>query len=516
MEPLIKALLNPRCYREPVSTVEVLETHISWVLLAGEHAYKIKKPVNLGFLDFSTLDKRRHACQEELHLNRRLAPELYLDVLAILGTEQEPRFGDQDSPGAIEYAVRMRRFAQDARLDHQLEAGLLTASDMDALAFRVAQFHEQAPRAGHDSPYGEPSAVHAAVRENFAQIEPLLRDQADRRALTRVAAMAERRFATVHAELARRKTDGGIRECHGDLHLANLARLPTGITPFDCIEFNPALRWIDVISETAFLVMDLHHRCRKDLAFRFLNTYLQVTGDYTGIALLSYYLAYRAMVRAKVAAIESAQQSPPPDIAHREYRAYVELAERLGNPSNGAVILTHGLSGSGKSWVSQRLLELLPAVQVRSDVERKRLFGLRADEPSRSAPDSGLYTATANEQTYARLAELAGVIAGAGYAALVDATFLERDRRRSFMDLAHTLRVPIAIVECRAPVALLRQRISARSGDASEADLTVLERQLHRYEGLSENEQAITLTVDTAGKPDLAGCAHTLKTLLSL
>lgn len=516
MEPLIHDLLNPRCYPEPVSTVEVLETHISWVLLAGEHAYKIKKPVDLGFLDFSTLEKRHHACREELRLNRRLAPDLYLDVRAILANGQLPCFGDETTPGAVEYAVRMRRFAQEARLDHQLEAGLLTASDMDALAGRVAQFHEQIPGAGDDSPYGEPPAVHATVRENFAQIEPLLSSETERHTLRSAAAMAERSFTTVHGALTRRKADGCIRECHGDLHLANLARLSSGITAFDCIEFNPALRWIDVISEAAFLVMDLHHRGRMDFAFRFLNAYLQITGDYESVAVLPYYLAYRAMVRAKVAAIESGQKNRSHDIPHREYQAYVELAQRLGNPSTGAVILTHGLSGSGKTWVSQGLLELLPAIRVRSDVERKRLFGLGADAPSRSAVDDGLYTAAANERTYARLAALARLIAGAGYPALVDATFLDQNRRRSFVELADTLGVPFAIVDCRAPEPLLRRRITARSGDASEADLTVLERQLRGYEGLSESEQAVTLTVDTAGKPDLVGCAHTLRTRLRL
>ncbi|MGA7802953.1 MAG: AAA family ATPase [Gammaproteobacteria bacterium] len=516
MEPIIKGLQDPRCYPDGVAEVQVLETHISWVLLAGEYAYKIKKPLNLGFLDFSTLDRRRHYCDEELRLNRRLAPELYLDVVAVTGSADRPRYADRDNPDAIEYAVRMRRFPQHARLDHQLDAGRLTLQDMDAIAQRVAEFHRQAPAANRDSPYGEPPAVQAPVRENFAQIEPLLDTQPDRRTLHRLAERAERQFAALREVLARRKTQGDVRECHGDLHLANLARLPAGITPFDCIEFNPGLRWIDVISEAAFLVMDLHHRGRADFAYRFLNAYLQIGGDYDGIAVLPYYLAYRAMVRAKVAAIESAQRRSRRGPAMREYRAYAALAERLGNPASGAVILTHGFSGSGKTRLSQALLETLPGVRVRSDVERKRLFGLSADAVSASAPGAGIYTAEASERTYARLAAIARTVAKTGYPVLVDATFLESTRRRPFMELARTLGVPFAIVDCQAPEQVLRQRLASRTGDASEADLAVLERQLQDHQPLTADEQKFALTVDTRVDTDTAAVAATLRARLGI
>jgi len=514
MEPLIQALQDPGCYPHPVADVQLLETHISWVLLAGEYAYKIKKPLNLGFLDFSTLKKRRHYCEEELRLNRRLAPALYLDVQGIAGSADRPRFTDPNSPEVFEYAVRMRRFPQHARLDCQLDAGRLTSRDMDEVAQRVAEFHRCAPHADADSRYGEPDTVQAPVRENFAQIDALLSRETDRRALARLADHAEHQFQALRPLLGQRKARGAIRECHGDLHLANLARLASGITAFDCIEFDPALRWIDVMSEAAFLVMDLQHRGHPDLAYRFLNAYLQHTGDYQGVAVLPYYLAYRAMVRAKVAAIESAQHhegTPSP-----EYYAYTELARRLGDPARGAVILTHGFSGSGKTWLSQQLVEMLPAVRVRSDVERKRLFDLSAEADSGSAVGGGIYSTQAGNRTYGRLAEVARAVAKTGYPVLVDATFLERDRRRPFLELAGELDVPFAIVDCRAPERELHRRVAGRTGDASEADLTVLKRQLQTHEPLDAGESALTLRVDTGAPVDAAELADTLRKRLKL
>lgn len=514
MEPLIQALQDPRCYSHPVTDVQVLETHISWVLLAGDYAYKIKKPLNLGFLDFSSLEKRRHYCEEELRLNRRLAPALYLDVTAITGSVDQPQLSAQDSAGAFEYAVRMRRFPQEARLDFQLNAGRLTPQDMDAVAQRVADFHRHTPCADSDSPYGEPGTVQAPVRENFAQIGPLLSGETDRRALALLAEHSEKQFAALAPLLAERKARGAIRECHGDLHLANLARLTSGITAFDCIEFDPALRWIDVISEAAFLVMDLQHRGRTDLAYRFLNAYLQNTGDYEGITVLPYYLAYRAMVRAKVAAIEADQHhdgTPGP-----EYHAYTKLARRLGDPCAGAVILTHGFSGSGKTWLSQRLLESLPAVRVRSDVERKRLFGLDADADSGSALGAGIYSTQASDETYARLLEVARTAAKTGYPVLVDATFLERARRRPFLELARQLNVPSAIVDCQTAERELRRRVADRTGDASEADLTILQRQLQNHDPLDAQEAALTLRVDTGASVDGAELAGSLRKRLGL
>ena len=285
--------------------VEVVETHISWVLLAGDYAYKIKKAVNLGFLDFSTLEKRRFYCAEELRLNRRLAPDLYLEVVPIAGSADHPVL---NGPGpAIEYAVKMRRFPQACLLDQVLLRGELTPETIDAIARRIADFHGRTAIADNESPFGTPERAHLPVAENFAQIRPRLRDNEDLIRLDELERWSEREYQARFNALAARKARGLIRECHGDLHLGNMALLDGEAVPFDCIEFSDNLRWIDVISEAAFLAMDLQDRGRPDLARRFLNAYLEQTGDYEGLEVLRYYLVYRAMVRAKVACIRAGQ-----------------------------------------------------------------------------------------------------------------------------------------------------------------------------------------------------------------
>jgi len=515
MDALIEALRDPACYPHPAPEVMVMETHISWVLLAGGYAYKIKKPLNLGFVDFSTLQRRRHFCTEELRLNRRLAQQLYLAVVPVTGSRAHPRMGG--SAPAIEYAVQMRRFPQQARLDHRLADGNLSGEDIDAVSDHVAAFHRRSAVDDDPAGYGTPDAVHRPVRDNFDQIRPLLEHADSRRQLENLAGAGEAAFQALRDTLAARKRAGAVRECHGDLHLGNLVALPEGITAFDCIEFNPDLRWIDVISDVAFLAMDLVHRGHQDLAFRFLNGYLQATGDYPGAAVLPYYLAYRAMVRAKVAAISRSQHpadAPAGTALEAEYQAYVDLAAELATPRGGAVIITHGLSGSGKTWLTDTLVQALPALRVRSDVERKRLHGLAADAGSGSAPGEGIYTPQATERTYGRLADAVRTIAAAGYTAIADAAFLDRTRRGHFAALARDLGVPFMILDCRADESVLRERVRARQetgSDASEADLAVLERQLAADQSLDDAEHRASVSVDTTNPQAPAQALNALR-----
>ena len=294
----------------------------------------------------------------------------------------------------------------------------------------------------------------------------------------------EQERVRLDALLRSRKRDGFIRECHGDLHLGNLTLIDGRVTLFDCIEFNPELRWIDVISEVAFLIMDLQERGYAGFANRFLNGYLQHTGDYEGIGVLPYYLVYRAAVRAKVAVLRAQQAAPASPVlrhARREYHEYASLAGQYTEPRRPALLITCGLSGSGKSTLAGRLCEQLGLIQLRSDLERKRLAGLAAQDNSRSALGAGLYTPDQTEQTYRRLAQLAAAVIGAGYTALVDATFLQRRHREMFRGLAGDRGVPFAILDCQAPEAELRRRIRQRQAagaDASEANLQVLDAQL--------------------------------------
>ena len=479
--------------------ISIVETHISYVVLAGRFAYKIKKAVNLGFLDFSSLEKRRQCCEEEIRLNRRLAAEIYLDVVALTGTPLAPCIGGKGE--AIEYAVRMRRFAQSGLLDRRLARDAVDPGVIDVLADRVASFHEQAERCARDVEYGSPRVVRGAMAENFRQLRRYLSGEMHASVLDELEPWSETTGAGLATTMVARQCAGWVRECHGDLHLGNVALVRGQPLIFDCIEFNPDLRWIDVVNEVAFMVMDLEERGRPDYAYRFLNRYLERTGDYAGLPLLGYYKVYRALVRAKVAAIRGAQEDQA--ACRREMAVcgqYLEYARRSTLPLNRFVVLLHGLSGSGKSRVSQTLLEARGAVRLRSDVERKRLAGLPLGADSRSPIDGGIYGEEMTAATYARIAEVVRQVLAAGYSVVVDAASLKVWQRAVFRDLAEEFAVSFLVVACHAPEEVLRQRIVARArtgNDPSEADLAVLEQQARALEPLAGAEFENCLAIDT-------------------
>ena len=497
---LVRALSDPSAWPHPVVRLRRLETHISHVLLTGAVAYKIKKPVDLGFLDFTTLDARRHFCEEELRLNRRLAPSLYLDVVAIAGSPQAPRVGAPGVP--IEYAVKMVEFPQEALLGTMAAAGTLAAGHIDAVAARLAAFHETCARAGAGSPYGTPEAIEAPMRQNFAQIRALPAGAGQAQVLDRLERWSVEEHGRLAALMRRRRDEGFVRECHGDLHLGNMAWVDGGVQIFDCIEFNPGLRWIDVFNEVAFLVMDLQSRGLPGLSARFLDAYLERTGDYGGLALARNYAVYRAMVRAKVAAMRAHQTGATESerlAAAGGFREHLALAERISHARCPALVLTHGLAGSGKTTYGQAIVERLGAIRLRSDVERKRLANLDASARTGPALAAGLYAEEGTRRTYERLARLAGAALAAGFVTLVDATFLKRWQRELLREVAHVRGVPLRILSLAAPEELLRQRIAARGRagtDASEATAEVLAWQIRSQEPLGEDELACTIRLD--------------------
>jgi uncharacterized protein len=513
---LLTALQDPSRYGHPVQEIRIVETHISHVLLTGRYAYKIKKPLDLQFLDFSTLERRRHYCEEELRLNRRLAPELYLAVVAIGGSHAAPVL---DAPGpAIEYAVKMLQFADDALLDRVLARGALLPAHIEALAEQIASFHATATVAGPESPHGTAERVHQPALENFEQTGERLPDDEASALLAHLHTWSIDEYRQRCGVFAARKALGRIRECHGDMHLGNMVLRDGRITIFDCIEFNESLRWIDVMSEAAFVAMDLDDRGRPDLARRFLNAYLEATADYAGLRVLRYYRVYRAMVRAKVAAIRLAQPDLQAEgqIAERARALrYLHLAERYTRPEPPGIYITCGPSGSGKSVGSLRLLEATDAVRVRSDVMRKALFGLGPQARSGSDVASGLYSAQIGTRTYERLAELSREIVAAGYPALIDAAFLKREQRDLLRRTAAELGVPFRILAFQVPEMILRERVTRRERegrDASEAGIPVLEHQLRTMESLAPDERAETITIDTAQGMDLERVLTELKT----
>ena len=518
LPPLIQALHRPACYGHPVRDIRLVETHISWILLTGPYAYKIKKPLNLGFLDFSTLEKRRFFCQEELRLNRRLAPLLYLEVVSITGSPASPVL--HGTGETIEYAVKMVQFPEQARLDRMLARGELRPEHVDLLAQELAEFHGRAAVAGSDKSFGDPEHVLEPVRQNFTQIRPRI-EAMDQVQLRRLEIWSEMSFDELRKIFESRKRDGFVRECHGDAHLANMVWLEDRVTLFDCLEFNDNLRWIDVMSELAFLVMDLDDRGRPDLARRALNSYLEHTGDYTGLAVFRFYQVYRALVRAKVACIRSSQSGLSEDDNRKvreEYLGYAHLAERYTQPPPAALIITNGLSGSGKTWLSQQLLESLDAIRVRSDIERKRLHGLAPGERSGSGIDSGIYTADANQRTYARLAKLALAILRAGHTVIVDAAFLKHSQRDQLRTVAKEMHVPFVILDIEAPENTLRERLRLRDRqqhEVSEAGLAVLQHQLATREPLADDEQRHALTLDGSASISIAALESQLRARLA-
>jgi len=490
LPPLIQALLEPQRYPHPVQRVELVQTHISWVLLAGDFAYKIKKPLQLPFLDFSTLAQRQACCLDELRLNSRFAPDIYLDVVGIFNTPQDPQL---DGPGApIEYAVKMRRFDEAGRLDRVCDRGELQPLHLSDLADTLAAFHAAAATAPAASRFGSPEHVLAPAQDNFHDLLRLLPEAAMRTRLQALQAWTEAQFEHLAPLMEARKRAGRVRECHGDLHLANLVLIDHRVRMFDCLEFNEDLRWIDVASEIAFTYVDLLAHGQPGLADWFVDEVLSRSGDYEAAPLLRFYAVYRAMVRAKVAAIRQHQTQADDS----EAQAYIALAERLVAPPPVRLVITHGLSGCGKTVVSSELLQHdrhASTLRLRADVERKRLFGLAPGAHSGSSTNAGIYAPDAHALTYGRLRELADLLLRAGWSVIVDATFLKRADRDAFRALARDAGAAFGILAPQATPAQLRERILARSAigrDASEATLEVLAQQMRTVEPLGPDEES--------------------------
>ena len=494
-------------FDHPVGALRLLETHISWVLLTGEWAYKIKKPVDFGFLDFSSLDKRKYCCEEELRLNRRLCPQIYHAVVPVC---QGPEGINLKGSGVIlDHAVKMRQFDPEAILSRLLPTGQVEINAFRQLGYGVAAFHESAAVAPSDSPWGTMPAVTAPVRENFIQIEPLLTLQDDRDLLMQLSERANVQGGVLEALFYQRRQRGFIRELHGDLHTGNIALIDGEWLPFDCIEFNPSLRWIDTASDVAFLLMDLEYLGYSAQANRFLNAYLEYSGDLDLLPLLPYYKAYRAMVRAKVNQLRLQQphlEEGALQQLKREFDGYLQFCQGLASGSRPFLALMMGVSGSGKSTVAQQVAETTGAIHLRSDVVRKRLFGLKPNQASGSGVGGGIYTSEASRRTFSQLREDARRVLEWGLPVIVDATFLSVAGRFPFRELANACGVPFAIISCEAEPAELERRILQRQQeqDASEADIAVLHNQLDQVEALTQDEQACRLDSRSLSVGELA------------
>ncbi|OIR17682.1 hypothetical protein GALL_19030 [mine drainage metagenome] len=486
---IIKALLNPECYPEPVDHVEVIETHISWLLLAGKFAYKIKKPITLPFLDYGSLSKRKSCCEAELRLNSRYAPDIYIEIVAITGTPDHLEFNGHGAP--IEFAVKMLRFSEAERLDHVCSRGQLELPQISDLANAIVTFHNHAAITTINSHFGSPDAVIAPARENFEELYSGLNDKELQSKLNALLTWTNSEHNRLMPNFLARKASGHVRECHGDLHLGNIVLIDGHARLFDCIEFNENLRWIDVASDIAFTYMDLLDHHQSGLAGWLINEWLSMSGDYEAMPMLRFYAVYRAMVRAKVAAIRASQNHS--DL--NEVRRYIALAEQISSPQKLRLTITHGLAGCGKTTASTHLIlddENGSTIRLRSDVERKRLFGLAATAKSNSTLDSGIYNQEAHQRTYHHLHQLAELLLTNGWSVVVDAAFLKRSERDAFRDLAAKTGAEFCISAPKSSIDELRERITNRlknEQDASEATLEVLEKQISAIEPLDEDER---------------------------
>ncbi|NER59214.1 AAA family ATPase [Pseudomonas sp. MAFF212428] len=498
-QALIAALQNPALFAHPVKQFQVIETHISWVLLTGDYAYKIKKPMNFGFLDFTELSSRAHFCAEELRLNQRLTDGLYLEVLAITGSAEAPQLGGEGV--AIEYALKMRQFPQQQMLSTLQANGELTAAHIDQMARQIARFHLDAPKVAVEHPLGTPDSVMAPVEQNFEQIRPFLSDKADLVQLDALQAWARSSFDRLHGLFEARKAQGFIRECHGDIHLGNATLIDGQVVIFDCIEFNEPFRLTDVYADTAFLAMDLEDRGLKSLARRFISQYLEITGDYAGLELLNFYKAYRALVRAKVALFSMPADADGVQRATtlRQYRNYANLAESYSAIPSRLLAITHGVSAVGKSHVAMRMVEALGAIRLRSDVERKRLFGEQTSQQAGQL-QQGIYSGDASQKTYEHLHQLAGIVLRAGFPVVIDATYLKRAQRQAAAEVASATGVPFLILDCNAPDAVIASWLAQRQADhndPSDATLEVVTAQQADRDPLSAEELLQSKRVET-------------------
>ncbi len=489
-QQLIKSLTSAECYDHETEDISVIETHISWVILTGPYAYKLKKSLDLGFLNYSSLPLRHQYCKQELRINRRTAADIYLDCVAISGPVEQPRLNDKGN--VIEYAVKMHQFSQHALLSHLAEEHQLTTTIIDQLASRLVEFHQTIDRLDQDSSLGTPSTIWQPITENFEQISERMADKSTQLALAPLLHWCRQQYQLLKPRLQERKQQGFIRECHGDLHLGNIAYIDQQVCMFDAIEFNPALSWIDVISELAFLCMDLEVRGFDQHSYRLLNRYLQLTGDYSGLQMLRFYQLYRAMVRAKVTAISLNQAHDRDEVLYAKFSRYLELANAYTQAGKPRLIITHGLSGSGKSYYSQQLATEFQLIHLSSDIERKRLFGLSPLAVSKEATRHNIYSQQASADTYQRLLDLALELLGLGFSVIVDATFLRQSSRQSFQKLAQSCDIPFVIMDLQADTSTLKQRILLRQQQAdnpSEADVAILEQQLINCDPLSAEEQ---------------------------
>jgi uncharacterized protein len=505
--PLVEAMQRPDFYPHRPAEVRLLQTHISYVFLAGDEVYKVKKPVRFTFLDFSTLERRRHFCHEEVRLNRRLAADVYRGVVAICAEGDTYRLGGEADAGAVEYAVHMRRLPEERTLDRLLDRDDVTLGMIDAIADRLAAFHHDADASPKVSANGAPDAIWRVLDDNYTNARPFRNVTIAASDDDAIQAFARDFMARNDTLLRRRQARHRIRECHGDLHSEHLCFTDSGLVIFDCIEFNEQFRFCDVASELAFLAMDLDYHRRPQLAARLLARYVDVANDAELLRLAPFYQCYRAYVRGKVDSLKSREAEvgdAEREEAVKSAQRHFALAYRYTWAYRPAVVVICGLSGTGKSAVAEALHERTGYAMINSDVVRKELAGLPPTARAREGYDEGIYAPEHSAATYMTMLERAEQLLASGRGAILDATFQRRSGREGARALAARARVPFLLVECRCDEDEIRRRLQRRAREAhtpSDADWGVYREQRRRFEAFAQAD-ADRLILDTALAPN--------------
>ncbi|MGM0541293.1 MAG: AAA family ATPase [Pseudomonadota bacterium] len=483
---LINALSLPQSYDHPVEVITTIETHISIVFLTGPYAYKLKKNVIFDFLDFSTLENRKKFCDLEVKLNKRYAPQLYLGVVALYldHNQQVTVDADKADSAPIDYLVKMNQFDPNQVLGRLLLNEGLSSAQVETLAFQISDFHLKAEIVEKNSLLGEPETILQPMLDNFGTLYDSL-TESYKTTLDELHKWTLEQFEMLRPFIKQRKTDGYIRACHGDLHIDNITLIDGQPVLFDGIEFNEYFRWIDVISDLSFLLIDLDFRKQQQLKRMVLSLYLSRTNDYNALKLLTLYQVYRTLVRAKITALRAAQlpvESLDFKFKMQTTTDYVNLAchysQRNSDPK---LILLQGISGSGKSHLANSLLEIIDAIVISSDRTRKRLYGIDPLDRVSEFETAKLYGASMSQKTYQELLDQSQTILSQGMNVIVDATFLKQENRQPFINLAKKLECPLFIIYIESSVETSKYAIKNRlqlNDNPSDADQQVMQQQL--------------------------------------
>ena len=518
-ESVIQALESPGAYPERPAQIEHLQTHISHLFLTPEHVYKVKKPVDFGFLDFSTLEKRRAFCYEELALNRRLGPDVYLEVVKV---RRGPggRIAIAGSGEVMEHAVKMRRLPADRSLDRLLTSGQVTEDMVRDLGRIIGEFHLKAEASPKINDYGSPEAIADTVDENFRQTAAYINLTISSTKYGRLKEYSEAFQQRGRGLFERRIDEGRIRDCHGDLHCAQVFFTDRGVRIIDCIEFTQRFRYSDVASDIAFMAMDLDQAGRHDLSRVFVDACLEVTKDAEAQELLDFYKVYRAYVRGKVESFRLDDLHIPQqerDAASQRARGYFNQAyfytQKRFPPK---LVVCAGMVGTGKSTIARYIAADGGLTVISSDVVRKRLAGVAPMERHYEAFGAGLYSPEFSRRTYDEVLRLARQYLMEGHSVVLDATFGSRSQREAAAALAGETQADFWAVECVASEQEIHERLRRRQGrqaSVSDGRWEIYQREKATFEPLSEVPEHRHVTVSTSSRSVAESVRFTLQEL---